>query len=170
MGSWDELDIEVTVELDTSDLDEAISIASGDYFTDLVVDELESIKNELTVKSDELANTLAGRAKSLQELMISLNGTIGHGGLLNSISVEDNGDKSYLIGTNITHFYPLVVEKGRGEVRPVFARYLHYFTLSGKEIFSKYSKPFAGKPYVQPAYESLTREADSIIDGVFGGL
>lgn len=167
MGSWDELDIGVSVELDTSELDNAISIvSSNEYFTD-IGDELEKLREDLNKNSDELAEQLAEKGKSLQQLAIGMNGTIASSDLLNSIEVEDDGERSYLVGTTINHFYPLVIEKGRGAVVPVRAKMLHFFTKSGDEVFTKYSKPFPGKPYVEPAYQQLLSEADSIANGIF---
>ena len=167
MGSWDELDIGVSVELDTSELDNAISIVSGnEYFID-IGDELEKLREDLNKNSDELAEQLAEKGKSLQQLAIGMNGTIASQDLLNSIEIEDDGERSYLVGTTINHFYPLVIEKGRGAVVPVRAKVLHFFTQSGDEVFTKYSKPFPGKPYVEPAYQQLLSEADSIANGIF---
>lgn len=167
MGVWDELDIGVSVELDTSELDNAISIVSGnEYFTD-IGDELEKLRDDLNKNSDELAEQLAEKGKSLQQLAIGMNGTIASGDLLNSIEVENDGERSYLVGTTINHFYPLVIEKGRGAVVPVRAKMLHFFTQSGNEVFTKYSRPFPGKPYVEPAYQQLLSDADSIANGIF---
>ena len=168
MGVWDELDIGVEVELDTSDLDNAINIVgNNEYFADILNDELNQLKEELNQKSDELATQLAEDAKSLQQATISLNNAISSGALYDSIEVEDDGDRRYLIGTTINHFYPLVVEKGRGAVVPVRAKVLHFFTKSGDEVFTRYSKPFPGKPYVEPAYQSLLGKVDSIANGIF---
>ena len=77
--------------------------------------------------------------------------------------IEELSDTSYLVGTSITHFYPLCVEKGRGEVRPVNAKVLHWFTLSGNEVFSMYSSPAPPRPFVKPAYEQTQSEAQDII-------
>lgn len=167
MGSWDELDIGVSVELDTSELDNAISIVSGnEYFAD-IGDELKKLRDDLNENSDELAEQLAEKGKSLQQLAIGMNGTIASHDLLNSIEIENDGERSYLVGTTINHFYPLVIEKGRGPVVPVRAKMLHFFTQSGNEVFTKYSKPFPGKPYVEPAYQQLLSDADSIANGIF---
>ena len=168
MGVWDELDIGVEVELDTSDLDNAISIVgSNEYFADILVDELEKLREELNQNSDELAEDLAEKGKSFQQLAIGMNGTIASGALLNSIEIEADGERRYLVGTTINHFYPLVVEKGRGAVVPVRAKVLHFFTQSGDEVFTRYSKPFPGKPYVEPAYQQLLSEVDSIANNIF---
>lgn len=168
MGVWDELDIGIEVELDTTDLDNAINIVgNNEYFADILTDELEQLKEELNQNSDELAEQLAEKGKSLQQLAIGMNGTIASGALFNSIELEADGERRYLVGTTINHFYPLVVEKGRGAVVPVRAKVLHFFTQSGDEVFTKYSKPFSGKPYVEPAYQQLLSEADSIANGIF---
>ncbi len=168
MGTWDELDIGVEVELDTSELDNAISIVGGnEYFSDILGNELEKLKEDLNKNSDELAQQLAEKAKSLQQTTIALNSTIASGNLYNSIEVEADGERRYLVGTTINHFYPLVVEKGRGEVVPVRAKVLHFFTKTGEEVFTKKSKAFDGKPYVEPAYQQLLSEADSIANGIF---
>lgn len=168
MGVWDELDIGVEVELDTTDLDNAINIVgNNEYFADILSDELEQLKEELNQNSDKLAEDLAEKAKSFQQLAIGMNGTIASGALLNSIELEADGERRYLVGTTINHFYPLVVEKGRGAVVPVRAKVLHFFTQSGDEVFTRYSKPFPGKPYVEPAYQQLLSEVDSIANGIF---
>lgn len=168
MGSWDELDIGVEVELDISELDNAINIvANTEYFSDVIGDELEKLRDDLNKNSDELAKELAEKGKSLQEQAIRMNGTTASGDLASSIEVESAGERSYLVGTTINHFYPLVVEKGRGAVVPVRAKYLHFFTKSGDEVFTKYSRPFAGKPYVEPAYQTLLSVADSIANSIF---
>ena len=166
MGVWDELDI--GVELDTTDLDNAINIVgNNEYFADILSDELEQLKEELNQNSDKLAEDLAEKAKSFQQLAIGMNGTIASGALLNSIELEADGERRYLVGTTINHFYPLVVEKGRGAVVPVRAKVLRFFTQSGDEVFTRYSKPFPGKPYVEPAYQQLLSEVDSIANGIF---
>ena len=169
MGVWDELDIGVSVELDATQLDEVINmVSSNEYFADILLDELEATKDELTKNSDELATQLAEYAKSLQQATIALNKTIASGALYDSIEIEADGERSYLVGTTINHFYPLCIEKGRGEVVPVRAKVLHFFTKTGEEVFTRKSRAFSGKPYVEPAYQKLLSDADSIANGIFG--
>ena len=79
------------------------------------------------------------------------------------IEVEEKSETNYIIGTNITHFYPLCVEFGRGEVRPIRAKALHWFTLSGTEIFSQYSSPAPPRPFVKPAFEETNNRAVDIV-------
>ena len=109
---------------------------------------------------------IAETLKSLQELAIATNATFTtaeNGGLLRSIEIEDESDTTYIVGTNITHFYPLCIEFGRGEVRPIRAQALHWFTLSGNEVFSKYSSPAPARPFVKPAFEQTNKDATDIV-------
>ena len=166
MGTWDELDTKVNVSLNTDELDELIQILNDDPVLKPALEIAERYKKGIEEGSKIGAKTIAETVKSLQELAIATNATFTtteNGGLLRSIEIEDESDTSYVIGTNITHFYPLCVEKGRGEVRPVNKKYLHWFTLSGDEIFSKYSSPAPPRPFVKPAYEETTNRAVDIV-------
>ena len=164
MGTWDELDTQVNVSLDTSELDELIQFLDGDPVFTPAIELAEKYKKGIEEGAKEGAETIAKRNKSLQELAIATNATMASMNLLNSIEIEEQSDTSYLIGTTITHFYPLCVEKGRGEVRPVNAKVLHWFTLSGNEVFSMYSSPAPPRPFVKPAYEQTQSEAKNIVE------
>lgn len=163
MGTWDELDTEVNVNLDTSELDELIQFLGDDSVLAPAVEIAERYKKGIEEGAKEGAETIANRVKSLQELAIATNATMASNNLLNSIEVEQESDTKYLVGTTITHFYPLCVEKGRGPVRPVNAKVLHWFTLSGNEVFSMYSSPAPPRPFVKPAYEKSQSEAEEIV-------
>ena len=164
MGTWDELDTQVNVSLDTSELDELIQFLDGDPVFTPAIELAEKYKKGIENGAKEGAETIAKRNKSLQELAIATNGTIASMDLINSIEIEELSDTSYLVGTSITHFYPLCVEKGRAEVRPVNAKVLHWFTLSGNEVFSMYSSPAPPRPFVKPAYEQTQSEAQDIVE------
>lgn len=168
MGKWEELNVEIDVTVDTSDIDKVIDdINSGD--SDIAelfapaIEILSNYKKGVESGSKKGAEKVADRTRSLQELTIAMNGSIAKGNLINSIEVEKKSDTNYLVGTNIDHFYPLTIEKGRGEVRPIRFKFLHYFTLSGIEIFSKYSRPTTPKPYVEPSYRQVLSEAEDIV-------
>ena len=163
MGTWYELDTQVNVKSDTSELDELIDFLGEDKVFEPALKIAERYKTGIEEGSKEGAETIAKRVKSLQELAIASNGSIGTMNLINSIEIEEQSDTSYLVGTTITHFYPLCVEKGRGEVRPVYAKVLHWFTLSGNEVFSMYSSPASPRPFVKPAYEQTSSEAGDIV-------
>jgi len=69
--------------------------------------------------------------------------------LLNSIGILGVGENYIIIGSNLP--YAVYIEYGRGPVRPINAKYLHYFTKDGKEIFSKFSKATEPSPFLEPA-------------------
>ena len=163
MGAWDELDTNVNVIVDTSQLDALIDLLGDNPVFKPAVDIAEKFKKGIQEGSKEGASKIANRIKSLQELMIAGNGSIFNGDLLKSIEIEEEGDYSYVVGTNIEHFYPLCVEFGRSEVRPIRAKVLHWFTLSGDEVFSKYSSPAPPRPFVKPAFEETNNRAVDIV-------
>ena len=163
MGTWDELDTQVNVNLNTDELDELIEFLNDDPVFKPAVEIAQRYKKGIEEGSKIGAEKIAKTVKSLQELAIGVNATIFSGDLLNSIEIEEESETSYLIGTTISHFYPLCVEKGRGEVRPIRAKALHWFTLSGTEIFSQYSSPAPPRPFVKPAFEETSNQAIDIV-------
>lgn len=163
MGTWEELDTSVNVDVDTSELNDLIDLLGGDPVFKPAVEIAEMFKKGIEEGSKNGASEIARTVKSLQELMIATNATIFYGDLLNSIEIEEESETSYLIGTTIKHFYPLCIENGRGEVRPIRAKALHWFTLSGIEIFSQYSSPAPPRPFVKPAFEQTQSRAIDII-------
>lgn len=168
MGAWDELDTKVNVNLNTNELDDLIGVLGKDPIFQPALEIAQRYKKGIEEGSKVGAETIAETVKSLQELAIATNATFtttSSGGLLRSIEIEEDSETSYTIGTNISHFYPLCVEKGRREVRPVVAKSLHWFTLSGTEIFSKYSSPAPPRPFVKPAYEQTKSRAVDIVKG-----
>jgi hypothetical protein len=163
MGTWDELDTEVNVNLNTDELDELIEVLGDDPIFEPAVEIAKRYKKGIEDGAKTGAKTIAQVDKSLQELAIATNATMFSNKLLNSIEITEESETNYIIGTNITHFYPLCVEKGRREVRPIIAKYLHWFTLSGNEIFSKYSSPAPPRPFVKPAFEETNNRAVDIV-------
>lgn len=163
MGNWNELDTEVNVNLNTDELDELIEVLTNDPIFQPAVEIAQRYKNGIIEGAKTGAKTIAQVDKSLQELAIATNATMFSNKLLNSIDITEESETNYIIGTNITHFYPLCVEKGRREVRPIRAKFLHWFTLSGTEIFSKYSSPAPPRPFVKPAYEETSNRAVDIV-------
>ena len=163
MGTWDELDTEVNVNLNTDELDELIEVLGDDPIFEPAVEIAKRYKKGIEDGAKTGAKTIAQVDKSLQELAIATNATMFSNKLLNSIEITEESETNYIIGTNITHFYPLCVEKGRREVRPIRAKYLHWFTLSGNEIFSKYSSPAPPRPFVKPAFEETNNRAVDIV-------
>ena len=163
MGTWDELDTEVNVNLNTKELDELIEVLGDDPIFEPAVEIAKRYKKGIEEGAKTGAKTIAQVDKSLQELAIATNATMFSNKFLNSIEITEESETNYIIGTNITHFYPLCVEKGRREVVPIRAKFLHWFTLSGNEIFSKYSSPAPPRPFVKPAFEETSQRAVDIV-------
>ena len=163
MGTWNELDTDITVSLDTSELDELMQSLGDDPVFEPAIQLAQRYKKGIKNGAKQGAEEIAKRNKSLQELAIATNATMASMNLLNSIEIEKKSDTSYLVGTTIAHFYPLCIEKGRGSVRPIRAKVLHWFTLSGTEVFSMYSSPAPPRPFVKPAYEQTQSEAREIV-------
>lgn len=165
MGTWEELDIEFNVNLDLSVIDDGINRAESldDCFSP-VVEILNQFKSDIEEGVKNGSQEIAERTKSIQEEIISANGSVASGQLLGSIEIEQNSDYNYTIGTTIEDFYPLVVEKGRGAVVPVNAKYLHFY-VDGSEVFTKYSSPSEPRPFVEPTFMRIENEAIDIIRG-----
>ena len=166
MGAWDELDTKVNINLNTDELDEFIEFLESDPIFEPAVELAHKYRNGIVEGSKIGAKRVSETNKSLQELAIATNATFtstSNGSLLRSIEIEEESETSFIIGTNIAHFYPLCVEKGRSEVRPVYKKVLHWYTLSGDEVFSKYSSPAPPRPFVKPAFEETTSRAVDIV-------
>lgn len=165
----EELYTDISIHTDTTDLDAIIGFDWGspelDEAMSPLVDFAKEIRNEIETASSETVKVLADRLRSLQELRIALNGNIAKGNLINSIKVEPISENEYFVGTDIAHFYPLCIEYGRGDVYPINFKYLHYFTLSGVEVFSKHSKPSKPYPFVAPSFESVVSDVESVFGG-----
>lgn len=163
MGAWDELDIEFTVNTDYGNIDELINEASASHECfNPIVEILNEFKNQIDEDIKRGSEEIAERTKSIQESIIQANGSVASGQLLESIEIEKKGDFNYIIGTSITDFYPLTVEKGRGAVRPINTKALHFY-VNDEEVFTKYSSPSQPKPFVEPTFNQIQNEALDII-------
>ena len=164
MGTWEQLDTEVDVETDTSELDQLISFFKGDPLFAPGVSIAERYKKGIVEGSKKGAYQVADLNRSFQELAIAMHGNLGSPPkLIHSIKVEKKTETNYLVGTNIAHFYPLCVEYGRKEVRPILAKALRWETPSGKIVFAKKSKASKPYPFVKPAFEQTSREVTDVI-------
>lgn len=164
MGSWEQLDTEVDVQTDTSELDQLINFFKDDPCFAPGVEIAERFKKGIIEGSKKGAYEVADLNRSFQELAIAMHANLGSPPkLINSIKVEKKTETNYLVGTTIAHFYPLCVEYGRREVRPVKAKALRWETLSGKVVFAKKSKASKPYPFVKPAFEQTSREVSDVI-------
>ena len=164
MGTWEQLDTEVDVDIDTSELDQLIQFFKGDPLYAPGVTIAENYKKGIVDGSKAGAYKIADLNRSFQELALAMHSNLGNPPkLIHSIKVEKKSDTNYLVGTNIAHFYPLCVEYGRDEVRPKNAKVLHWTTLGGKDVFAMRSPPSKPYPFVKPAFEQTSREVKDIM-------
>lgn len=164
MGAWDELDTEISVEVDTSEIDTALGICD-EYFTEDIKQELESIKKGVEEGSQQGVADLAVRNRSFQQQLITNLGKHPYAsGMLGSSIVEEEQDEySWLIGTRINHIYPMCVEYGRGPVEPVTAKVLFFYALTGEPVFTKHVGPAQPRPFVAPAYDKTDSIAEEMM-------
>lgn len=151
--------------------------------TTIITDELESLKdvfdesNEFTLTIDSIVNKLKSLepvvtedvSNALKEQMESVlkakdfkNKT---GKLADSIEVEQTGNTAEVGPTarsNLGFPYPMSIEFGRREVRPVNASVLRWID-NGMTVFSKYSRSVAPDPFVD---ESIARTLLDVEDRV----
>lgn len=164
MGAWEELDTKISVEVNTNEIDKYIDIFDNDY-TSEIRNCLENIKKSVEKGSEEGSQQIAIFNRSIQqELITDLSEHPYASGILGSSIQEEQIDNyTWLVGTTITHFYPLCVEYGRGEIRPVYAKVLFFYSLSGEPVFTKYVGPAPPKPFVAPAYDRTVSESENIL-------
>ena len=88
--------------------------------------------------------------------------SIDRGHLLASIEILDEDVGKYVtVGTTVP--YAEFVEFGRGPIRPVNAKVLHFFLKDGTEVFTTYAGPAEPRPFLEPAVLLVTRGFSDII-------
>lgn len=164
MGAWDELDTEISVEVETDDIDFAIDLCD-EYFTDDIREHLERVKKGIEDGSREGVADIAVRNRSFQQQLITdLSVHPYASGMLGSSIVEEEQDEyTWLVGTRINHIYPMAVEYGRDAVEPVNAKVLFFYALSGEPVFTKHVGPAEPRPFVQPAYDKTDNIAEELM-------
>ena len=140
------------------ELDEAVSIIDGSEILSEcfgeIRDHLVNVRGELDEMKDPLAEALAETLSSTQGQIIGMKHEFS-GLMKNSVDVMKDGDGAYLVGNTATSVdgfpYPLAIETGRREVRPVEAKVLRWWTephFSGDIIFAKRSGSVKADPFV----------------------
>ena len=160
MGAWNELDTEITVDVDTSDLEKILTL---DDIFEPVKETAENLIKGLQDGGKEAVKDIARRNKSFQEQIIAEKCKNPSGMLQSSIHASKQNDYSYLVGTVIKHIYPMALEFGRKPLVPIRAKALAFYADSGELIFRKRVGEAKPRPFVAPAYERTERIAEEIV-------
>ena len=173
MGFEPELTTRVTVEVDTSEIDNAISIMNSGLLADTgIVEQLEAQKEKLESIREPVAQAVAEALQSNQEMIISSKHFIT-GTMMNSVDIMVDGEDRLVANTaeSTDGFpYPLAIEKGRREVTPVDAKVLRWFEggVGGTPVFSKRSRAVKADPFVQPSIDDTLDQIEQIVYEKFG--
>lgn len=163
----------VTVETNTSELENAISMMEGSdilstCFTD-IADWLRGAKDELDNLQDPVANAVADTLSAWQSAIISTK-HYKTGMMMNSVDVMKDGEGVYMVGNTATSVdgfpYPLAIEEGTVShyVAPVTFKALHWIE-GGTEYWSKghYVTGITSDPYVQYSIDNTEEEVEDIL-------
>lgn len=166
MGTWDELDIELSVENDVSGLDDIITECLGSDFAEVfepAIQTAEDLKDAIDEGSQLGLEIISEMTKDTESNEISDESKHPYtqGILASSIQIEGS-DYTYTIGTNLNHIYPMSVEYG-ADIYPTEKSVLKFQVKSGDIIFAPYVH-IPARPFVEPTFERTKR----LIDGGVG--
>lgn len=169
MGAWDELNTEISVENDFTDLDNLLSLDDELGIFEPVHKIVDDLKSAIDEGSQRGVFELAKRNISFQEKWINQNCKNPSGILATSIDYEEEGDYSIITGTRINHIYPMSVEYG-ADIYPVTAKVLRFpapddWTGDVDEdgfVFLKEAHP-RPHPFVAPAYDDTVEITETIM-------
>ena len=164
MGAWEELDTEISAELEFTDLDNLLSMNDEYGIFEPIQKVVEDIKARFTEGTKRAVSELAKKNKSFQEKWINKNCKNPSGMLASSIDIEGD-DFSFIVGTRINDVYPMSVEFGHRDIYPVRAKALAFYDDSGELIFRKHvSDTFDNpRPFVAPAYDDTEYIAETML-------
>ena len=167
-----EITTRVHVEVDTSDLDNAINLIEGDsILSDLgLTDLLENTKSRLNQIKSPLTNAVADRLKDNQENIISSK-HFKSGMMSQSVDKSDDGE-DILVGNTASSVdgfpYPLAIEKGTKShwIAPVTFNALHWTDKDG-EYWSRghMVSGIKSDPFVEPSIQDTLDDIERIWDG-----
>lgn len=95
---------------------------------------------------DAKVGEVAKKAQLTMQGYLVSRGHVRTGALVRSIVCRKEAPFTWFVGSYHGHAFRIYY--GRREVRPVRKKYLHYYTKSGQEIFSKYSAPVPPDDFV----------------------
>lgn len=167
-----EITTRVHVEVDTSELDNAINLVEGEsILSELGLTEvLEEAKSSLNNLKEPLTDAVADRLKDNQENIISSKHYIT-GMMSQSVDKMSDGE-DILVGdtaSSVDGFpYPLAIEKGTKShwVAPNTFHALHW-TDSGGEYWSRghMVSGIKADPFVEPSIQDTLDDIDKILEG-----
>ena len=127
--------------------------ASMEYLSDLISTIDGDLEQALVILGDDI---ISEARSNLQN-----NAHVYTGELNASIGILESGKNYIVVGTQLP--YAWYIEYGRGPVRPINAKFLHYFTKDGKEVFSKFSKATEPSPFLEPAVILKTQRFSDVV-------
>ena len=167
-----EITTRVSVEVDTSELDNAINtIASDPILGEIpsIIGELEQARDKLKGLQEPLVDAVSERLSSNQETIISTKHYIT-GMMSNSVDISHDGEDRLVGNTAMspTGFpYPLAIEKGTSAhwIAPVTFDALHWTDKNG-EHWSKghMVSGIKADPFVEPSINLTMADIDEIIN------
>ena len=166
MGAWEELDTEISVELELDDLDSVISLEDEYGIFEEVKTYADNLKTAMETGAKKGVKDLAKRDRSFQQQLLAQNCKHPTGMLSSSIQEEEQDEYTWLIGTTINHIYPMSIEFGRSEVHPYPPKKrLRFYGEGGYLIFPKMSRDTwsTHKPFVAPAYTKTDAITETIM-------
>ena len=170
-----EITTRVTVEIDTTELDEALSLANSEIYLGDYVDVLEEKRTRLNSFQEPVADAVALDLKDNQENIISSKHYIT-GMMSESVDISSDGNDRLVGNTacSVDGFpYPLAIEKGTSAhwIEPVTYSALHWVE-GGNDYFSKghMVSGIAPDPFVQASIDDTIYDIEQIVNDVLGGL
>ena len=162
MGAWSELDTEISVDVDTSDLEKILDL-DADIF-EPVQETVEKLIQNIHDGSKEGVEDISTRNRSFQQQIIMEVCDNPSGMLASSIQEEDiNNGYGFIVGTIINHIYPMSVEYGRKGFSAKPPRKALAFYLNGELVFRKSVGEAKPRPFVAPAYDKTKQIAEEIM-------
>ena len=161
MGAWEELDTEISAELDLTELDNLLNMNDEYGIFEPIQKVVGDIKTRFTEGTKKAVSELAKKNKSFQEKWINKNCKNPSGMLASSIDIEGN-DFSLIVGTRINHIYPMSIEYGHTDIYPIKAMALAFYW-EGELIFRKHVNPTDPRPFVAPAYDDTEYIAETML-------
>lgn len=163
------------VNIKSDDIDEAIeTIQSSPILSvagDDVLQRLTDAKSELEGLATPVAQALGETQKSYQEQFIQMNQSIQTGNMMESITLETEGEGVVHVGNTASSPegfpYPLSVEYGRGPVYPINKKVLRWFE-GGNPVFRKSAGPAKPRPFIEPSQSHTMSDVERIVDETLG--